>query len=238
VSEAHKPSSALRSEILRNPDVILSDRELMNALLGADGPGDGGRKIVDLRGKLVDRLEDRLDQLEHTNRTVIAAAYENLAGTNQVHRAVLALLEATDFRGFLTALGDEVAHILSIDAIRLGIETANAQAGTALGPKGDLAELVIALPRGGVNAYLTTGAEQPVRRVTLRRATGVSDDLFGGEGWMQSEAVLCLDLGPGTNPALLTMGAEDPQRFTGDQATDLLTFFGGAVERMLRRWLA
>ncbi len=238
MSEAQKPSSALRSEILRNPDMILSDRELMNALLGADGPGDGGRKIVDLRGKLVDRLEDRLDQLEHTNRTVIAAAYENLAGTNQVHRAVLALLEAADFRGFLTALGDEVTHILSIDAIRLGIETANAPTGTALGPKGDLAELVIALPRGGVNAYLATGADQPVRRVTLRRATGVSDDLFGGEGWMQSEAVLRLDLGPGTNPALLTMGAEDPQRFTADQATDLLTFFGGAVERMLRRWLA
>ncbi|MSU92225.1 DUF484 family protein [Rhodobacteraceae bacterium 2CG4] len=238
MSEAEKPSTEVRSEILRNPDVILADRELMSALLGADGPGAGSRKIVDLRGKLVDRLEDRLDQLEQTNRTVIAAAYENLAGTNQVHRAVLALLEAPDFRAFLTTLGQEVTHILSIDAIRLGLEAANARAGTALGPKGELAELVLALPRGGVNAYLSTGADQPARRVTLRRATGVSDDLFGGEGWMQSEAVLRLDLGPGTNPALLSMGAEDPQRFTPDQATDLLTFFGGTVERMLRRWLA
>ncbi|MHA3980077.1 DUF484 family protein [Halovulum sp. GXIMD14794] len=238
MTEVQKPSSALRSEILRNPDMILSDRELMNALLGVDAPGEGDRKIVDLRGKLVDRLEDRLDQLEHTNRTVIAAAYENLAGTNQVHRAVLALLEAADFRTFLTTLGDEITHILSIDAIRLGLETSNAAAGSALGPKGELAELVIALPRGGVNAYLAAEPEQPARRVTLRRATGVSDDLYGTEHWIQSEAVLRLDLGPGTNPALLSMGAEDAQRFSPDQAVDLLTFFGGAIERMLRRWLA
>lgn len=237
MSEAQKPISALRSQILANPDVILGDQELMAALLGAGG--GGGRNVVDLRSKLVERLEERLGALEDTHRTVIAAAYENLAGTNQIHRAVLELLDAATFRDFLTALGDEVANILSIDAIRLCLETSSVPPGTPMGPKGELADTVIALPKGGVNAYLSDGHHRTPRRVTLRRATGISDEIYGkGETWVQSEAVLRLDLGPDKSPGFLAMGSEDPQRFHPDQGTDLLGFFTGAFERMLRRWLA
>lgn len=239
MAEVKKPTTAIRGEILANPNVVLGDPELMSALLAADSALGAGRNIVDLRGKLVERLEGRLDQLEETNRTVIAAAYENLAGTNQVHRATLALLEPQDFRGFLTVLGDEVAHILSIDAIRLGLETTNAAPGTPLGPKGNMATLVTALPIGGVDAYLSESPGRPTKLVSLRRATAQSDELYGaGQAFVQSEAVLKLDLGRGKRPGLLAMGSEDPARFSPDQGTDLLTFFGGCFERMLRRWLA
>ena len=71
---------------------------------------------------LVDRLEERLDRLEDTHREVLAAAYENVAGTNQVHRACLALLEPADFAGFLRALTRDVAPILGVEVIRLGLE--------------------------------------------------------------------------------------------------------------------
>ncbi|MEM7614009.1 MAG: DUF484 family protein [Pseudomonadota bacterium] len=238
MAEAQKPTPAIRSEILGNPDVILGDPELMSALLEADG-GTGGRNIVDLRGKLVDRLEDRLEKMETTHRSVIAAAYENLAGTNQVHRAVLSLLEASDFRGLLVALGEDVANILSIDALRLGLETSTAAPGSALGPEGPLSGMIVALPPGGVAEYLGEDPAHPGRRVLLRKATGAADDLYGhGDAWVQSEAVLRLNLGEGKRPALLGLGAEDPQRFSPDQAGDLLSFFAGALERILRRWLA
>ena len=68
----------------------------MRALLRADRRS-AGRNVVDLRGVLVERLEERLDRLEDTHREVLAAAYENVAGMNQVHRACLALLDAEDF---------------------------------------------------------------------------------------------------------------------------------------------
>ena len=228
---------ALRARILEHPQVVLEDEELMAALLDADG-GGGGRNIVDLRTKLVDRLESRLSRLEHTHRTVIAAAYETLAGTNQIHRAILALLEAPDFTGFLRTLGGEVADILTIDALRLGLETSTTRPGTPMGPKGPQEHLVIALPRGAIQAYLTDGHDRPARKVTLRRATGLADEIYGeGETWVQSEAVLRLDLGEGRMPGILALGSEDPQRFHPDQGTDLLAFFTGALERMLRRWL-
>ena len=79
--------SALKDRILSEPGLILEDHELMRALLRADRAAQG-RNVVDLRGVLVERLEERLDRLEDTHREVIAAAYENVAGTNQVHRAL------------------------------------------------------------------------------------------------------------------------------------------------------
>ncbi len=47
-----------------------------------------------------------------------------------------------------------------------------------------------------------------------------------------------LDLGPGRLAAMLAMGSEDPHRFKSGQGTDLLTFFTGVFERVLRRWLS
>ena len=44
--------------------------------------------------------------------------YENLAGTNQVHRAILTLLEPTNFEAFMKALTEEVAQTLQeIDGV-------------------------------------------------------------------------------------------------------------------------
>lgn len=232
-------SEALRAQILENPELILEDPELMTALLGVDDDdGANGRNIVDLRSRLVQRLEERLEKLEETNRVVIAAAYENLASTNQVHRSLLALLDAPDFSTFLKVLGDEVMHTLAIDVVRMGVETADSPPGTPLGPKGPQAALMIALPEGGVGEYLGAAPDRPMRRVTLRRTTAQADDLYGhAPAWIQSEAVLRLDLGAGRHPALLGLGSEDPQRFSSDQGTDLLSFFAGAMERILRRWL-
>jgi hypothetical protein len=68
----------LRDRILAEPEGILEDSDVMNALIGANERAMGSN-IVDLRGIAMERLEARLDRLEDTHRTVIAAAYENLA---------------------------------------------------------------------------------------------------------------------------------------------------------------
>ena len=69
----------VRDTILANPESFLEDADVMRALFDANEKSMGGN-IVDLRGIAMDRLENRLDRLEDTHRSVIAAAYENLAG--------------------------------------------------------------------------------------------------------------------------------------------------------------
>jgi len=227
----------LRERILSDPDVILADDQLMRALLAADRRAVG-RNVVDLRGVLVERLEERLDRLEDTHREVLAAAYENVAGMNQVHRACLAVLEPADFAGFLRVLTRDVAMILGVEVIRLGLEAPAAEPGRGLGPAGPLKGVVIALPAGGVDAYITQGRGLGARRVTLRRLDPAPETLYGADaGGVRSEAALRLDLGEGKLAGVLAFGATDPHRFHPDQGGDLLTFFAGVFERSLRRWL-
>lgn len=227
---------AFRATVLADPDVVLEDREVMRALISADGSGPGGN-IVDLRGIALNRLETRLERLEDTHRSVIAAAYDNLAGTNQIHRAVLCLLDAGDFGAFLSRLPNELAEVLQVDVIRLVLETAHIDEGKAFEARFD-GTMTVA-PKGFIGTYLTGDKALPQRPVTLRQILPTSDGIYGeAADWIRSEACLRLDFGPGRLPGMLVMGAEDPHKFKPTQGTDLLSFFGGVFERAMRRWLS
>ena len=225
----------LREKIIADPDVVLEDRDVMRALIAAS-ESVLGNNIVDLRGIALERLENRLDRLEDTHRSVIAAAYENLAGTNQVHRAILRMLEPSDFASFLRDLGGEVAAILRVDAARLVLETLRDDEEQ---PITRLENVLVTTDPGFVDSYLTQGRNIPVRQVVLRQVQPETDIIYGGaRDWIRSEACLKLDFGPGRLPGMLVLGAEDPHQFKPTHGTDLLAFFAGVFERTMRRWLA
>lgn len=234
MSSSPKIDDALREAIIAEPDVILDDKDLMHALIAANERAIGGN-IVDLRGLAMERLEARLDRLEDTHRSVIAAAYENLAGTNQVHRAILRMLDPLEFEPFLRDLGGEVATILRVDAIKLVLESAQNDNDPVVERLGDVLSVA---PEGFIDEYLTLGRGGQVRQITLRQVQDVMPAIYGDGGtWVRSEACLKLDFGEGRLPGLLVMGAEDPHMFGPQQGTDLLSFFAGVFERAMRRWL-
>ncbi|MCB2116649.1 MAG: DUF484 family protein [Rhodobacteraceae bacterium] len=225
----------IRDRLIAEPEVILEDRDLMKALIAANERAMG-TNIVDLRGIAMERLEARLDRLEDTHRSVIAAAYENLAGTNQVHRAILRMLDPVGFEDFVKNLAGEVAEILRVDCVRLVLETVQPGHDTTLDRLGEV--LCVAEP-GFVDTYMTGGRLVQTRPVVLRQTLPDTDSIYGDSGdWIRSEAALRLDLGRGRLPGMLALGAEDPHHFRANQGTDLLTFFGGVFERAMRRWLA
>jgi uncharacterized protein YigA (DUF484 family) len=195
-----------------------------------------GSNIVDLRGIAMERLETRLDRLEDTHRNVIAAAYENLAGTNQVHRAILQMLDPLGFEDFLRTLAADVAQTLRVDCIRLVLETMQEGEDPVLRRLGDV---LFVAPPGFVADYLSGGRNVSLRPVTLRQVVPEGPLLYGDKaGWIRSEALLRLDFGKGRLPGMLVLGAEDPHQFKPTQGADLLAFFGGVFERTMRRWLA
>ena len=228
---------ALREQILADPALVLDDQEIIRALIGAGS--SAGRNVVDLRGALVERLETRFEKLADTHRDVVAAAYENLAGTNQVHRAVLSVIAPLDFETFLEALVRDVPHILSLDAVKLCLEGDGMIAGQPLGPKGALRRVMVGLPLGGRRAYCSEVGDLDLGPVILRQATRAGALIYGGDAaTIRSEAILKLDLGQGKTPAMLVLGSADAGRFHPHQATDLLGFFAQALQATLRRWLA
>ncbi|WP_137699551.1 DUF484 family protein [Marimonas lutisalis] len=235
MSSKPRMEDTLREKIIAEPDFILEDQDVMCALIAANERSMGGN-IVDLRGIAMERLEARLDRLEDTHRSVIAAAYENLAGTNQLHRAILRMLDPVEFEVFLKDLGGDVADILRVDCVKLVLESVQNDDDPVVQRLGDV--LSVAEP-GFIDSYLAGGRDAPVRQVTLRQLNEGAPEIYGDKaGWIRSEACLKLDFGEGRLPGMLIMGSEDPHQFTPQQGTDLLAFFAGVFERAMRRWLA
>lgn len=220
-----------RQLLLSNPELILADRDLMRALIGAHEEEVGGN-VIDIRGRAMAALEDRLERLEVTHETVISTAYENQSGMNTIHRAVLALLEPADFPAFLDSLQTTIAPILRIDTLRLVFETSSA----AEAPTQAALQV---LPAGMIGRLLQAGG-RPVRRdvITLRAALPATAAIHGKtESPILSEALMPIDLGLGRWPALLVMGSTEATRFMPSHGTDLLRFFTQAFQRVLIGWL-
>lgn len=219
-----------RDRILSQPELVLEDHDVMRALIRA-GDERRGPNVIDLRAAAMDRLETRLDALEDTHRHVIAAAYENVAGTAQVHRAILALLDPPTFPALLEALDGPIRDILRVDSLRLVLETAEEQQDPALER---FEGVLCTVPAGFIAAYAGRGGP-----VILRASAGGAETIWGERTrWIRSEALMMLDLGPGRLPGMLALGATDTEQFRASHGTDLLTFLNGVFERVMRRWLS
>lgn len=220
---------ATRARLLSTPDLILGDRELMRALIGAR-EAQVGENVIDIRGRAMEALEARLARLEAAHESVIAAAYENQTGMQTIHRAVVSLLEPDDFPSFLENLHANLAPILRVETLRLVMESATP-------PAADDGAALALVPTGTVRKLIAAGRRAPRGDdIILRRAAAETMDLHG-TGRIRSEALLPLDLGAGRWPALLLMGSTDAGRFSPAQGTDLLRFFGQAFRLILIGWL-
>lgn len=222
----------MRARLLARPDLILSDRDLMRALIGAR-EADFGENVVDIRGRAMEALESRLDRLELAHETVISAAYDNQSGMNTIHRAVLSLLEPMDFAAFLDNLETSVAPILRVDTLRLIMESGAAE------PPRDMAGVLSIVPGGTIDDLISGGRRAPRGDDIILRRTAEQSLPHHGQtrAPIRSEALLPMDLGPGRFPALLLIGSTELGRFNPAHGTDLLRFFRQVFRLVLMSWL-
>ena len=230
-------ATILTNEILKDPAVVLDNPKVMQALLEITD-NSKGHNVLDLRAIFAARLEERMKRLEDTNRTVIAAAYENLTGTNQMHRTVVALLGAETLPQFVQVLNHDVANILGVDVVRFCVEGEKPHGITLVDRADQRSGTMVVLPNGGAANYITDQRNGPApRQITLRRASEQRTTVFGIlSADIASEAVIRLEISQDIR-GLVVFGSSDPKRFASDQGTELLVFFAQTVERILRRWL-
>lgn len=213
----------IRERLLADPAAVLDDRDVMRALLASHAQ-EQGENVVDIRARAMQALEDRLDRLETTHDSVIAAAFDNQNGVAIVHRAVIALLEAVDLDDLVCSLQSDIAPILRIETLRLIVEAEPAMS--------KLPEDVFIAPEGAVDRIVAAGRRAPRGDdIVLRPASPITQPIHGRA--VASEALLPLDLGARRPRAMIIMGSAETARFQPSHGTDLLRFFAQVFRLVL-----
>ena len=220
-------TEVLRETIINNPELVLNDTAIMQSLVSANDK-KRGKNIIDLRGAAMESLQNKLGNLENTHKSVIAVAYDNLASTKQINRAVLKILEPNNFESFIDVCAGDMVKIMQIDFACLILETKQKN----VDPKFSiLGNNLIHAPAGFIKKYMySNGASEDVK-VKLRKLDTSNQFVFSkASSKIGSEACLSLDFGKDTPPGVLILGAKDPKQFSSMQGTDLLNFFAKAYE--------
>lgn len=209
----------------RNPKFLCENQDLLEVL---KTPGqNSGNGIADLQLFRVEKLRRDLAELTGAHDALVVTARGNLAAQTRTHKAILALLKARNFEHFIETLTTDMAVILDLDVIVVGVE--QAEDGTASPP----AAGVVALGPKTVDRQIGPG-----QNIVLRGHVTGDPEIFGpGAGLVHSEALIRLSFGRAAPSALLAFGARDALHFEAGQGTELLCFLARVVETSIRGWL-
>jgi uncharacterized protein len=186
-----------------------------------------GQEIDDFQHFMIERLRRDIARVTLEHRALIAASRGNLATQGRVHKAVLAILAASSFEQLLQTVTTDLAVLLDVDVVTIGVESTNVPS-ARLSLQG-----VRLLKAGAVDALLG-----PERGVLLRADAPGEPMLFGSAaGLVRSQVLLRLSFGRGAPAGLLCVGARKPGRFHPGLGTELLTFLSRALGITIAQWL-
>ena len=209
----------------RHPDFLDRHPDALRLLRGPTR--QVGEGVYDFQHFQIERLRRELARVNLEHRTLIAASRGNLASQGRVHKAAIAVLAAPSFEQLLQIVTTDLAVLLDVDVVMIGVESTVAPAGR-LSVSG-----IRLLNAGAVDELLG-----PERAVWLRDDTPGDAVLFGGAaGLVRSQALLRLGFGRGPPAGLLCVGTRQPGRFHPGLGTELLSFLARVIGITISQWL-
>lgn len=193
-------------------------------LLRAPRRSDG---LLDFQHFMLERLRGDLERVQDEHKSLIALSRGNLASQCRVHKAALTMLKATSFEHLLQIVTTDLAVLLDVDVVTLGIESAVAR--------------TTRLPLPGIHLLRAGMVDQllgPDRDVLLCGDIKGDPTLFGGAaGLVRSQALMRLSFGRTAPAGLVCIGMRKAGAFHPGLGTELLGFLARAVEITIAQWL-
>jgi uncharacterized protein len=186
--------------------------------------GDG---VLDFQHFLLERLRHDVARLQDEQKSLIATSRGNLTSQCRVHKAVVAMLRATSFEHLLQIVTTDLAVLIDVDVVTLGVESTAARM-TRLPVQG-----IHLLRSGTVDAVLG-----PNRDALLSSSIQADPALFGAAASLvRSQALLRLSISRSGPVGLMCMGTRKPDTFYPGLGTELLTFLARALGITIAQWL-
>jgi uncharacterized protein YigA (DUF484 family) len=208
-----------------HPDFLERHPDALHLLRAPNrSAGDG---VLDFQHFMLERLRSDLQRTQDEHKKLLALSRGNLASQGRVHKAALTLLRAASLEQLLQMLATDLAVVLDVDIVTLGIESAVART-TRLPLPG-----IHLLPAGTVEDLL--GRD---RDVVLGSDVKGDPRLFGAAaGLVRSHALVRLLFGRGGPAGLMCIGTRKLGTFCPGLGTELLNFLARAVEITIGQWL-
>lgn len=207
-----------------NPEFFTQHPEVLERLRLPKA--DAKRGVVDFQSVLVERLKSDKTNASKLQKELIETFRANMNNQSRIHTAVLVLLEAESFEELVETITQDFPVLLDVDTACVIIESTSKEV-----PFIHQAGMRFAR-EGTVNRWLGTGD------ALLQSNVNGQEDIFGpGAGLVKSQALLRLEISPGTPAGILAFGSRNPDMFQPDQAIDQIGFLAQVVERCFRIWL-
>lgn len=202
------------SWLTAHPDFLVSHTALLEHLLPPERElGDG---ISDFQRFQVQRLKGQIADMRATQQALITAGRANDMNLSRIHGAALRLTEAATLDELGRIIRDEIPQLCAVDRAVLGVEG------------DDLPASIATLAHGTIENWMGP-ADAMLRSYTI----GFPELFDIDSAAMRSLAVIRLDPPGRMMNAVVAFGSHDPEWFTPDQATDLISFLGGIIARRL-----
>jgi len=216
--------AAVLAYLEANPDFV----ERHPALLRSITPpaADHGRGVVDFQHYMVTRLQGDLDLLAGENDALVQTARANAQSQSRIHNAVLAMIGATSLGELIEILTGDLAVMLDVDVISMTVEATGSEIPSVA------ASGIRIVEQGAIGRWLGR------RDVVLRSTITGDPDIYGpAAGLIRSEALLRLSVSTRTPVGMLAFGSRELDLFQEGQGTELISFLGAVIERLIRAWL-
>jgi uncharacterized protein YigA (DUF484 family) len=215
ISEGFLDAAAVRRFLAANPDFLREDLGLLDDL----GLKVAGGNVVEFGPAALARVHAAHQREALQRQQLEEIAQANFAAQAQVHGATIDLLDARDHADLAARLDALAQQRFDLGCGVIAIEGDPAPEGWR------------GLVEGQVDMILSGDA--PARMGFAPTALG----LFGERAHeVQSMAMVRLAIGETSRQGLIAFGSTDPEGFTPDMGSELVTFLARVVERTAERW--
>ncbi len=222
----------LKNAILENPEWILNDSELMNSLI-AVGNKSCSNKVIDLRDYALSQIKSDLKNLSAAHISAISAAYENYLSASNLHQCIIEILDQETLPSLLESLSKQIKPILQVSRIELCI---NADASINLNHPN-----LKHVKKFEMLDFLKLVKLTKTKLVVLSSTPLYTWNTGGSksrDNKICSEAFLSLRTYLGSKyQAVLCLGAENREKFNGDNETDYLQILAKVLSHQLHHLL-
>lgn len=180
--------------------------------------------VVAFRDSALIQLRQKVAALDEANADLLAFARGHSGAVAQIHEAALAAMDAECLDHLIHIVTQEWPVILGLDAVALALVS------------GDTA--VRASANGLQRVDVTVLEGRMDGPTVIMRGIETGDPVFGpAAALVRAEALIRLDMPEPLPKGLLALGSRQGLGFDGGHGSELLSFLGAVVSRMIARWL-